>query len=223
MRFSAAICLSLSLLSIEFLLPGAAPAPYYAGKTITIVNGRSAGGAGDLKVRALVPFLRKHTPGNPTIVSEYMAGGGGRQAANHLYHKVRRDGLIIGSLSSTLAESAILGAGGVMYDIDKFIYLGSVSTTSQYVFLTRKEAGLDTLEKLRNAPAVRIATNPVGHTVYVTARLMTYVMGLKAPNIIPGYPGPEGDAALMRGEVDGRVNIGTALVQRMLDWLEKIW
>ena len=49
MRFSAAICLSLSLLSIEFLLPGAAPAqaPYYAGKTITIVNGRSAGGAGD--------------------------------------------------------------------------------------------------------------------------------------------------------------------------------
>ena len=223
MRFSAAISLSLSLLSIEFLLPGStlAQAPYYTGKTITIVNGRSAGGAGDLKVRALVPFLRKHIPGNPTIVFEYMAGGGGRQAANHLYHKVRRDGLIIGSLSSTLPESAILGSGGVLYDIDKFIYLGSVSTTSHYVFLTRKEAGLDTLEKLRNASGVRIATNPVGHTVYVTARLMAYVMGLKAPNIIPGYPGPEGDAALMSGEVDGRVNIGTALVQRMLDWLEK--
>ena len=73
--------------------------------------------------------------------------------------------------------------------MQRFIYLGSVSTTSQYVFLTRKEAGLDTLEKLRNAPGVRIATNPVGHTVYVTARLMAYVMGLKAPNIIPGYPG----------------------------------
>ena len=113
MRFSTAISLSLALLSVEFLLPGSAlaQAPYYEGKTITMVNGRSAGGAGDLKVRALIPFLRKHIPGNPTIVSEYVAGGGGRQAANHLYHKVRRDGLIIGSLSSTLAESAILGSG----------------------------------------------------------------------------------------------------------------
>ena len=223
MRFSAAISLSLSALSIVCSLPGSAlaQAPYYEGKTITVVGARSAGGAGDLKVRTLYPFLRKYIPGNPTIVSEYMPGGGGRQAANHLYHKVRRDGLTIGSLSSTLPEFAILGSSGVLYDIDKFIYLGAISTTSHYVFLTRKEAGLDTVEKLRKASGVRIATNPVGHSVYVTARLFVYVLGLKAPNIIPGYPGPEGDVAMMRGEVDARVNIANALVQRRLDWLEK--
>lgn len=218
MKFSAGI--SLWILSIAFFLPSplAAQTPYYEGKTITIVQSRSAGGVGDLKVRTVIPYLRKFIPGNPIIVLEYMPGGGGRQAANHIFHKTRRDGLVIGSMSSTLPELAVLGSSGVLYDIDKFIYLGSVSTTAHFVFLTRREAGLDSLEKLRTASGVRVATNPVGHSIYVTARLFAYVMRLKEPNIIPGYPGPEGDAAMMRGEVDARVNIANALVQRRL-WI----
>ena len=45
-----------------------AQAPFYQGKTITIIQGRGPGGTGDLRVRALVPFLRKYIPGSPTIV-----------------------------------------------------------------------------------------------------------------------------------------------------------
>jgi tripartite-type tricarboxylate transporter receptor subunit TctC len=54
---------------------------FFQGKTITIIQGRDPGGTGDLRVRALVPFLQKHIPGNPTIVNEYMPGGGSRKAA----------------------------------------------------------------------------------------------------------------------------------------------
>ena len=41
---------------------------FYRGKTLRIVHGRDAGGSGDLRVKALVPFLQKYNPGNPTIV-----------------------------------------------------------------------------------------------------------------------------------------------------------
>ena len=40
---------------------------------------------GDLRVRAVLPFLQKYIPGNPTFVHEYMDGGGGRKAANHIF------------------------------------------------------------------------------------------------------------------------------------------
>jgi tripartite-type tricarboxylate transporter receptor subunit TctC len=61
-----------------------AQSPFYEGKTITIVQGREPGDAGDMRVKAVLPFMQKYIPGNPTIVSEYMPGGGGRKAANHV-------------------------------------------------------------------------------------------------------------------------------------------
>ncbi len=75
-------------------------APFYQGKTVTVIISTSPAGTGDLRVKALVPFLRKHIPGNPTMVLEYMDGGGGRKAANYMFRNARPDGLTIGAMSS---------------------------------------------------------------------------------------------------------------------------
>src|SRR4029453_1269909 len=56
---------------------------FYQGKTVTVIISTAPGGTGDLRIKALLPFLRKHIPGNPTLVAEYMDGGGGRKAANY--------------------------------------------------------------------------------------------------------------------------------------------
>jgi hypothetical protein len=58
---------------ISFLVSGEAlsQTPFFQGKTVTIVQGRDPGGTGDMRVRAMMPFLQKHIPGNPTIVNEY--------------------------------------------------------------------------------------------------------------------------------------------------------
>ncbi|HET8562727.1 MAG TPA: hypothetical protein VFM35_02520, partial [Candidatus Binatia bacterium] len=66
------------LLTYSLLLPDNlfSQTPFFQGKTITIIQGRDPGGTGDLRVKALFPFLQKYIPGNPTIVSEYMPGGG---------------------------------------------------------------------------------------------------------------------------------------------------
>ena len=73
------------LLCQLLVAPAFAQAPFFQGKTITIVQGRDPGGTGDLRVRALVPFLQKYIPGSPTIIMEFMPGGGSRKAANHVF------------------------------------------------------------------------------------------------------------------------------------------
>ena len=68
-----------------------AQAPFYQGKTITMIASTAPGGTGDLRVKAMVPTLRKHIPGNPTIIIEYMDGGGGRKGANYLFRNAKPD------------------------------------------------------------------------------------------------------------------------------------
>ena len=77
---------------------------FYRGKTLRIVHGRDAGGSGDLRVKALVPFLQKYIPGNPTIVNEFMPGGGGRKAGNYIYGSAAPDGLTIGNAGSGMVS-----------------------------------------------------------------------------------------------------------------------
>ena len=196
-------------------------APFYQGKTITMIHGRDPGGTGDLRVRALIPLLQKYIPGNPTIVNEYMPGGGSRKAANHLYRSARPDGLTIGNLSAGMVSLAVLGESGVLYDLDKFFYLGSPYSTYHSVFVTRKQAGFSSVEKLRAASGVRIGAQSVGFSTYNEARLFAFILGLKAPKFIAAYAGAEIDPALMRGEVDGRATGADTIVQRNREWLEK--
>lgn len=195
--------------------------PFYQGKTITIIHGRDPGGTGDLRVRALVPFLQKYIPGNPNIVNEYMPGGGSRKAANHIYRSARPDGLTIGNLSAGMVSLAVLGESGVLYDLDKFFYLGSPYSTYHAVFVSRKEAGLSSIEKLRAASGIRIGAQSVGFSTYNEGRLFAYLLGLKEPKFIAAYSGAELDPALMRGEVDARSTGADTVVQRNPDWLEK--
>ena len=91
-----------SFLVIVLTAPLHAQAPFYQGKTLTIIVSSDAGGTSDLRVKSLVPYLQKYIPGNPTVVLEYMPGGGGRKAANHVYRTARPDGMVIGSMGTTL-------------------------------------------------------------------------------------------------------------------------
>src|SRR3989338_2840266 len=196
-------------------------APFYQGKLITIIEGRSPGGTGDMRVRAVLPFLKKYIPGQPNVVTEFMSGGGGRKATNHIFRNAKADGLTLGNVGAGLVANAILGQTGVQYDLDKLIYLGSPNSASQYVFLSRKEAGLSSLDKLRATPGVRIGAQSVGHDIYINGRLFAYLIGLKDPKFVTGYSGPEVDLALMRGEVDARSNIADTIITRTPEWIEK--
>jgi tripartite-type tricarboxylate transporter receptor subunit TctC len=214
--FLAALLVHLSVLSDNLY----SQTSFFQGKTITIIQGRDPGGSGDLRVKALVPFMEKYIPGNPKIVNEYMPGGGSRKAANHLFRSARPDGLTIGNLSAGMVSLAVLGESGILYDLDKFSYLGSVYSTYHALFLSRAAAGLDSIEKLRAASGLKIGAQSVGFSTYNEARLFAYILGLKDPKFIAAYGGAELDPALLRGEIDARSNGADSVVQRNKDWLQ---
>jgi hypothetical protein len=51
---------------------------------------------------------------------------------------------------------------GVMYNIDKFIYLGTPVSENHNVIYTRAALGLNSLEKLRAASGVKLGAQEVG-------------------------------------------------------------
>lgn len=210
------------VLFIFHFVPGLAfsQAPFYQGKTITLVRGSTPGGVGERRVRAVIPYLSKYIPGNPTIVIEFMPGAGGRKAGNHMYHRARPDGLTLANIGSGLITNAVLGESGVEYNLDKFIYLGTPNTGTHYIFLTNHKLGLNTLEKLRAHAGLRIVAHAVGHEIYLTGRLFAYMLGLKEPKFVTGYSDPEMVVALAQGEVDGRSQVAES-IELMPDWIDK--
>src|SRR5206468_10101651 len=211
-----AICF-LSLASCFLWRLAFAQQPYYQNKTIRIIRGGEPGGSGDLQARALIPFLKKHIPGDPTIIVENMPGAAGRKAVNHIYSSAKPDGLTIGAVGAGLVAGPILGLAGSQYDIDKLIYLGSTESGDPYVFVSRKEAGLDRLEKLRAATGLRIGAQAIGHPSRVSGRRVAYLLRLKDAKMVIGYRGPEPDIALAKGEVHARANGAETILQRNRD------
>src|SRR5262249_53941845 len=119
--------------------------------------------------------------------TEYMDGGGGRKAANHIFNAARPGGLTCGKVAGGVVASAVLGESGFQYDDKKLLFVGSLFSTSHYLFLTRREAGFSTLDKLRQASGLRLGAQSVGHTVYNVGRMMAWLLGLKEIRDVTGF------------------------------------
>jgi len=208
---------------LVFLTAGKAfsQADFYKGKTIKIIRGGGPGGSGEFQTRALVKFLEKYIPGKPTLQVEFIEGAAGRKAANVIYSSTRPDGLTIGSIGAGLVVGPILSLPGSNYDLDKFIYLGSTDAGDPYIFYTKGESGFDTIAKLRGASGIRFGAHAVGHPVYVTARFVAYLIGLKEPKFVTGFTGPEIYIALQRGEVDAHATGAARFVIEQPEWIAK--
>ena len=61
-----------------------AQAPFYQGKTITIIVGTKSGDAYDLYPRMLAEFMPKYIPGNPNIIIQNVPGAASMIAAASL-------------------------------------------------------------------------------------------------------------------------------------------
>lgn len=207
---------------VLLLLPsrGFTQANFFQGKTITLIRGSTPGGVGERRARSMLPYLTKHIPGNPAVVMEFMAGAGGRKAANHLYHRAKPDGLTLANIGSGHIISAVLGETGVDYDIDRFHYLGTPNTGTHYIFITMSKLGLNTLDKLRAHGGLRIVAHAVGHEIYFTGRLFAYLLGLKDPKFVTGFGDPEMLVALGQGEADGRSQVAES-IERTPEWIDK--
>ena len=69
---------------------------FYRGKTLRLILPSDVGGGYDLYGRTFAPYLKKHIPGEPTVVVQNMPGGGGLLSVNWLYNVAPKDGLFVG-------------------------------------------------------------------------------------------------------------------------------
>ena len=103
-----------------------AQAPFYQGKTITIVVGYLSGDGYDIWARLLAAHMGKHIPGTPNMIVQNMPGAGSMIAANHIYNVAKPDGLTIGSPSARhLYLDQLVGKKEVQFRLGK-IRLGRI-------------------------------------------------------------------------------------------------
>src|SRR5262249_47622791 len=92
----------------------------FCGKTFRIVVGSEVGGGYDLYARTFAAHLRRHVPGEPTIVVQNMPGGGGLQSANWLFNIAPKDGLVIGLIQRGVPFYPFFGDKNALFAPTKF-------------------------------------------------------------------------------------------------------
>lgn len=175
----------------------------YKDKTVTIIVGYSPGGSFDLYARVLARYIGRHLPGNPTRIVENMTGAGGLIAANHLYNRVKPDGLTIGAWASPLVLQQILGNEAAQFDGRRFGYLG-IPSEYDTVCTFNQQSGITKMDDWINAKRPqKLSTIGPGTSTSDVPKLLKAALNLPM-DVIDGYKGgADARLAVESGEVDG--------------------
>jgi tripartite-type tricarboxylate transporter receptor subunit TctC len=193
--------------------------PYFAGKTMTLVAGSSAGGGTDTVNRVIARHIGKFIPGTPTVIVENVDGAGGLTALNRVA-TAKPDGLIWdGSNSATLLYAQLQGQTQVRYDLTKMTWAGNAFQDSDALWV-RSNTPFTDLDAIRNASTPpKLGGQAATHSSVVTPKLVQELTGLKF-NIVVGYPGsPEIFLDVERGVLDGRMASFPSVKTQRPDWL----
>jgi tripartite-type tricarboxylate transporter receptor subunit TctC len=112
-------------------------ADFYRKTNITIGVGSGPGGGYDAYARLLARHYGRFIPGNPTVIVQNCPGAGGLKGANNLFNLAPKDGSNIAILQNTLTLNQIAKSNSVAFDMMKFNWLGSMSTTSTICAFTK--------------------------------------------------------------------------------------
>lgn len=212
-------------LAVIFLWCGGAraQAPFYQGKTITIVVGTKAGDVYDLYPRMLAPYMTKNIPGNPNIIIQNVAGAASLIAANQVYSLSKSDGLTLGAIYPALYFEQLVKRPEVKFEWAKFNWIGSTVTSNQLMYM-RADTPYKTIEDVRAASTPpKCGATGVTSTGYYLPKLLEEAVGTKF-EIVSGYQaGQDIDLAVERGEVQCRAFTITAYFARepFISWRKR--
>lgn len=194
-------------------------ADFYSNRTVVVVSAGEVGGAHGTYAQLISAHIKKHIPGNPSIVIQYMAGAGGNLAMNYLYNVAPKDGTYIGVPLQDLIVNARIRVAAVKYDAAKAHYLGGADMTRTTVTVM-KSSGVNSLEEARRKEVLIGASGKSGQN-YVIPVVLNAVLGTKF-RVVTGYPGINViHLAMDRGEVHGTAASWAVIASTKRDWIEK--
>jgi tripartite-type tricarboxylate transporter receptor subunit TctC len=192
-------------------------ADFYRGKTITYNLAVPDGASWGLYARTFIEHLRKHVPGNPTIILQVMPGGGGVAAGNHIFNVAAKDGTVIGTPLSTAMVFAATDPKEVMYDPRKYSWIGSMAVV-QDVITVWHTAPAKTLDDAKRIELIMGATGK-GSNSFQDIALANNLLGTKFKTVRGYKGGAEINIAIERGEVHGRSTTWDSWPGSHPDWL----
>ena len=196
---------------------------FFAGKTITMLAGSSAGGGTDQTVRLLARHMERYIPGKPTVLVVNKPGAGGMIAVNELYNLRKPDGLTMSNINTGALFAVAGGNDAIKFDLQKFIYVGQALDEAQTVYV-RSATPYTSLDLIRKAnkegKQPRMGAQALDHTSSFVVKVMEQILGLDF-QVIPGYPGtPEILLDIERGALDGRCQGTGSLMATRREWLK---
>lgn len=200
-----------------------AQAPFYQGKTITIVVGTKAGDAYDLYPRMLAEFMPKYIPGNPNIIIQNVPGAASMIAANQVFNVAKPDGLTIGAIYPALYFEQLTKKPEAKFDWTKFGWVGN-PVTSNHLLYMRNDAPFKSMDDIRSASAApKCGSNGITSTGYYLPKLMEETLGTKFDIVLGYQSGQDVDLAVERGEVICRAFTITAFFARepFISWRKR--
>ncbi|MBI1893694.1 MAG: hypothetical protein HYS14_06250 [Candidatus Rokubacteria bacterium] len=200
---------ALALMSLV-ALPVWAQAPFYEGKTITIVIG---GTGGSLIVAAQIVghHLGKYIPGKPAVIVQPMPGAAHLVATNHAYNVAKPDGLTLLATNPNVAIAQLTKVDAVRFDMRKFEWLGS-SGSDGVALAIRADLPYKTWDELKKADKeLVVGTTGPGSNAHDFPLLLKEFAGAKF-KLVSGYPtNAEVLLALERKEVDVWAALATTI------------
>jgi len=181
-----------------------AQAPFYQGKTITMIVGTKSSDVYDFYARLLAEHLPRHIPGKPGIIVQNMPGAASLIATNYLYNVAKPDGLTIGAIFPALYLDQLSKRSEVKFDWTKLSWIGSTARSNHLLYV-RADTPFKTFDDLRTAtvPLKCGATGRTSSAFYLT-RLFEETMGAKIEQVAGYQAGADVDLAVERGEVQCR-------------------
>jgi tripartite-type tricarboxylate transporter receptor subunit TctC len=199
-RLAAGAVVAVSLVAQAQL--ARAQSDFYAGKTVRLVVGASAGGGYDLYARAIAPFLSEHLPGKPNVIVQNMPGAGGLTSVLHLDGNAPKDGTVITTFNSGVLTAAFTSQDKAKVDLRTLGWLGSANRSFRFCYFWHA-SGVKTWTDLGRSKPVTMGAIGVNSGAYNDVAILKNLLKKNVRPIL-GFPGrSEVHLAIERGELDG--------------------
>ena len=160
-------------------------ADFYRGKTVRVLAAFDAAGNAGLIVQAVANHLGKHLPGSPTVIPQFMPGGGGLVQANYIYSAAPKDGTVLGLLFDNLPTTQVLEPGSVKFDAKRFTVIGALNRGENGALAIRSDHAVKKVTDAREREVAMASTGP-GTTAYSIGNALNNTLGTRF-RLVMGY------------------------------------
>jgi tripartite-type tricarboxylate transporter receptor subunit TctC len=192
-----------------------AQSDFYAGKTITLIVGYSAGGGYDQYSRLLARHFGRHIPGNPNVVVQNMPGAASLTAVRYLANAAPKDGTAMTMFDPGLVLESLALPDKFKVKFTDYQWLGAMSREVTLCYAWHA-TGIRSFDEMMKRNEFLLGATAKGSAVYFNGATLRKIF--HAPiRQIGGYPGSnEQRLAIERGELEGACASWSAIPQ---DWI----